>query len=107
MERGALLNVQDLNGETPFHKFIGEGFLIGDDVEENHWQNFLALEMNPWSVSNDGKCPFEVLLEQAFFESAFNLLKVILKTTDIQTWPKLQGVTKIGMETHFYISYAF
>ena len=77
VERGALLNVQDLNGETPFHKFIGEGSLIGDDVEEEHWQNFLALEMNPWSVSNDGKCPFDVLLEKALFESAFNLLKVI------------------------------
>lgn len=79
VERGALLNVQDLNGETPFHKFIGEGSLIGDDVEERHWQNFLALGMNPWNVSNDGKCPFEVLLEEALFESAFNLLKVIFE----------------------------
>ena len=77
VERGALLNVQDLNGETPFHKFIGEYSLIGDDVEEHHWQNFLALEMNPWSVSNDGKCPFEVLLEKGLFQSAFNLLKII------------------------------
>ena len=79
MERGALLNVQDLNGETPFHKFIGEGSLIGDDVEERHWQNFLALEMNPWSVSNNGKCPFELLLEKALFQSAFNLLKIIFE----------------------------
>ena len=85
VEKGALLNVQDLNGETPFHKFIGDGCLIEDDVEENHWQNFLALEINPWSVSNDGKCPFEVLLEKELFESAFNLLKVIFEDERYRT----------------------
>ena len=85
MERGALLNVQDLNGETPIHKFIEEGSVIGDNFEEDHWQKFLALEMNPWIVSNDGKCPFEVLLEEAFFESAFNLLKVIFEDDRYRT----------------------
>ena len=85
VESGALLNVQDLNGETPFHKFIGEGSLIGDDVGERHWKDFLALEMNPWCVRNDGKCPFEVLLKEAFFESAFNLLKVIFEEDQYRT----------------------
>jgi len=85
VESGAELNVQDLNGETPFHKFIGEGSLIGDDVEENHWKNFLALQMDPWCVSNDGKCPFKVLLEEEFFESAFNLLKVIFEDDRYRT----------------------
>lgn len=85
MERGALLNVHDLNGETPFHKFIGKGFLIGDDVEKGRWKECLALEMNPWCVNNDGKCPFDVLLEEEFFGSAFNLLKVIFEDDRYKT----------------------
>lgn len=85
VERGALLNVKDLTGETPFHKFIGEGSLIGDDVKESHWKNFLAFEMNPWCVSNEGKCPFEVLLQEEFFESALNLLKVIFEDDQYRT----------------------
>jgi len=85
MERGALLNVQDLNGETPFHEFIREGSLIGDDVEENRWKDLLALQMDPWCVSKDGKSPFEVLLEKEFFESAYNLLKVIFEDDTYRT----------------------
>ncbi|XP_078375451.1 uncharacterized protein LOC144658843 isoform X1 [Oculina patagonica] len=79
VENGAQLNVQNLNGDTPFHKFIGKDSLIGDDVEEDRWKKCLASEMNPWYVNNEGKCPFEVLLEEEFLVSAFNLLKVIFE----------------------------
>ena len=85
VKRGALLNVQDLNGDTPFHEFIGEGSVIGDDVEENFWKDLLASQLNPWCVSSDGKCPFEVLLVEEFFESAFNLLKAIFEDDTYRT----------------------
>ncbi len=79
VEKGAKLNVCDLNGDTPFHKFIGKDSLIGNDVEKDRWKKCLALEMNPWDVNNKGKCPFEVLLEEECLVSALNLLKVIFE----------------------------
>ena len=89
VEKGAKLNVHDLNGDTPFHKFINNDSLIGgDDMERDRWKEYLALEMNPWSTNNKGKCPFEILLEKECFESAFNLLKVIFEDDQYETLAK-------------------
>lgn len=82
VEKGAQLNVQDLNGDTPFHKFIGDDSLIGDNVKKGRWKKCLALKMNPWCINKEGKCPFEVLLEKKCFKSAFNLLKIIFEDNE-------------------------
>ena len=82
VEKGAQLNMQDLNGDTPFHKFIGEDSLIGENVKRGRWKKCLALKMNPWCINKEGKCPFEVLLEKKCFRSAFNLLKIIFEDNE-------------------------
>ena len=82
VEKGAQLNMQDLNGDTPFHKFIGGDSLIGDNVKKGRWKKCLALKMNPWCINKGGKCPFEVLLEKKCFRSAFNLLKIIFEDNE-------------------------
>lgn len=77
--KDAQLNVYDLNGDTPLHKFMVKNSLIGDNVKKGRWKKCLAMGMNPWCVNNDGKCPFQVLLEKEYFKSAFNLLKEVFE----------------------------
>lgn len=77
--KGAQSNAQDLNGDTPLHKFIGKDSLIANQVKKGQWKKCLASGMDPFSVNNDGKCPFHFLLEEKFFKSALNLLKVIFE----------------------------
>lgn len=75
IEQGALSNAQDLNGDTPLHRFTGKGSLIGDKMKKRMWKKCLTWGMNPWSVNNNGICPFEILLGKSFFESSLHLLE--------------------------------
>lgn len=85
VKKGAHFNVHDVNGNTPLHKFIGKDRLVRGNVKKHRWKKCLTLQLNPWLVNNDGKCPFEVLLEEEFFISAFNLLKVIFEDDQHKT----------------------
>ena len=73
--KGSPLNAQDLNGNTPFHKFTGKKSMMKDQVKKDLWRKYLASGMNPFCSNNQGKSPFDALLEKRFFKSASNLLK--------------------------------
>ena len=79
VSQGAQLNAQDLNGDTPLHKFIGEHSLIRDQVKKGRWKKCLAAGMNPFCFNNDKNCPIYVLFEKKLFQSAISLLKAIFE----------------------------
>ena len=74
--KGAQAKAQDLNGNTPFHKFIP---LIAHQVSKAQWKKYLTLGMDPFCVNHDKKCLLDVLLEKMFFKSALNLFKTIFE----------------------------
>lgn len=78
--KGSPLNAQDLNGDTPFHKFSGKNSMMKDQVKKNLWRICLASGMDPFCPNNQGKSPFDALLEKRFFTSASNLLKEIFES---------------------------
>lgn len=77
--KGSLLNAKDLKGDTPFHKFTGKSSTMKDQVKKNLWKKCLASGMDPFCRNNQGKSPFDALLEKRFFMSASNLLKEIFE----------------------------
>ena len=79
LESGAQSNVQDFNGDTPFHKFTGKDLVIDDKTKKGRWKKFLTWGMNPWCANNDGVCLFQILLEKGFLQSTFHLLKAIFE----------------------------
>ena len=76
VEKGAQAQVQDRNGDTPFHKFIP---LTAHAVKKARWKKCLAFGMDPFCVNHDKKCPLDVLLEKEFFQSVLNLLRAIFE----------------------------
>ena len=79
VSHGGNVNSRNNKGDTPFHMLVKEGFVREDLVEPNLWSRILALGMNPWIANCDGKCPFEVLLGNESFGSAFTFLKAIFE----------------------------
>ena len=79
VSHGGNVNSRNNKGDTPFHMLVKEGFVREDLVEPNLWSRILALGMNPWIANCDGKCPFEVLLGNKSFGSAFTFLKAIFE----------------------------
>ena len=75
LEQGAHPNVQDLNGDTPLHRFMRKDSLIGERTKKGLWKKCLTWRMDPWCVNNNGICPFEILLEKGFLQSSLLLLK--------------------------------
>ena len=79
VSHGGAVNSRNDKGDTPFHILVKETFVQEDLVEPDLWSRILALGMNPWIANCDGKCPFEVLLENESFGSVFTLLKAIFE----------------------------
>ena len=79
VSHGGNVNSRNNKGDTPFHMLVKERFVREDLVEPNLWSRILALGMNPWIANCDGKCPFEVLLGNESFGSAFTFLKAIFE----------------------------
>ena len=79
VSHGGNVNSRNNKGDTPFHMLVKESFAREDLVEPNLWSRILALGMNPWIANCDGKCPFEVLLGNESFGSAFTFLKAIFE----------------------------
>ena len=79
LEQGAHPNVQDLNGDTPLHRFMRNDSLIGEKTKKGLWKKCLTWRMDPWCVNNNGICPFEILLEKGFLQSSLLLLKAVFK----------------------------
>lgn len=77
LEQGAHPNVQDLNGDTPLHRFMGKDSLIGEKTKKGLWKKCLTWRMNPWCVNNSGICAFEILLGKGFLQSSLLLLKAV------------------------------
>lgn len=77
LEQGAHPNVQDLNGDTPLHRFMGKDSLIGEKTKKGLWKKCLTWRMNPWCVNNSGICPFEILLGKGFLQSSLRLLEAV------------------------------
>lgn len=77
LKQGALPNVQDLNGDTPLHRFMGKDSLIGEKTKKGQWKKCLTWGMNPWYANNNGICPFEILLGKGFLQSSLHFLKEV------------------------------
>lgn len=77
LEQGAQSNVQDLNGDTPLHRFMGKDALIEEITKKGRWKKCLTWGMNPWCADNNGICPFEILLGKGFLQSSLYLLKEV------------------------------
>ena len=78
VSQGAQPNAQDLNGDTPLHKFIEKHSLIRE-VKKGRWRKCLGAGMNPFCFNDDKNYPIYVLLEKKLFKSAISLLKAIFE----------------------------
>ena len=101
VSHGGAVNSRNDKGDTPFHLLMKEPFLRDDLVEPDLWSRILALGMNPWIANCDGKCPFEVLLENKHFGSAFTLLKAIFE--DDQNRDKAESARRYRNQSGDYL----
>lgn len=69
--------MQDLNGDTPLHRFMKKDSIKGEKTKKGQWNKCLKWRMNPWCVNNSGICPFEIPLGKGFLQSALLLLKAV------------------------------
>ena len=76
-EQGALSNVQELNGDTPLHRFLIKDSLIDEKTGKGRWTECLSWGMNPWCVNNNGIRPFQILLGKSFLQSLLHLLEAV------------------------------
>lgn len=79
VSHGGAVNSRNDKGDTPFHILMTNPFAQEDLFEPELWSRILALGMNPWIANCDGKCSFEVLLENESFGSVFTLLTAIFE----------------------------
>ena len=101
VSHGGAVNSRNDKGDTPFHILIKEPFLRDDLVEADLWSRILALGMNPWIANYNGKSPFEVLLENEHFGSAFTLLKAIFE--DDQNQDKAESARRYRNQSGDYL----
>ena len=101
VSHGGAVNSRNDKGDTPFHILMTNPFVQEDLFEPELWSRILALGMNPWIANCDGKCSFEVLLENESFVSVFTLLKAIFE--DDQNQDMAESVKRYRNQSGDYL----